>query len=111
MMLNLFFTLSIFIFLIAVVRQLLAVHTFFSYLEEAHPKTYTALGRPRWRIQFGNSVLRDAIKYIHNRGFEALDDPRLEAIYRSIRFAERMAALAAASAMLIALYQAVKSSV
>ena len=31
------FTISIFIFIIAVIRQLLAMHSFFKYLEEKHP--------------------------------------------------------------------------
>jgi hypothetical protein len=104
------FTICIFVFLAAVTRQVLMMHSFFKYLDEAHPRTYAALGYPRWRFQVGNVVLRNAIKYIHDRGFESLGDAKLETLYRSIKFAERLAVIAAASALFIALYQALSLS-
>ena len=104
------FIISIFIFLLAVVWQLAATNTFFKYLEKAHPNEFAALGQPRWRIQFGDVVLRNAIKYIHTKAFERLGDEQLMSHYRSIRNAERLAYAMATVALGLTLYEAIRPS-
>ncbi|MEA3373031.1 MAG: hypothetical protein U9Q62_04995 [Campylobacterota bacterium] len=104
------FTASIFIFILAVLWQLAATNTFFKYLEKEHPNEFARLGYPKWRIEFGNVILRNAIKYIHTKSFEPLGDEELMNHYRSIRNAERLAYAMAALALGSSIYEAIKPS-
>lgn len=104
------FSVSIFIFLLAVVWQLAATNSFFKCLEKKHPDEFARLGCPKWRIQFGDVVLRNAIKYIHAKAFEPLGDEELMNHYRSIRNAERLAYAMAALALGLSLYEAIRPS-
>ena len=104
------FTVSVFIFLLAIIWQLAATNTFFKYLEKNHSDEFAKLGYPKWRIQFGDVILRNAIKYIHTKAFEPLGDEELMNHYRSIRNAERLAYAMAAVALGLSLYEAIRPS-
>lgn len=111
MIAGLIFTISAFIFLVAMLKQLFETNAFFRHLEQAHPETFIRLGSPKWHIQFGDTTFRDAMKYIRSGEFEVLDDAILSQHYRSMRNAERLAYAVAAVAITVTIVQAVQDSI
>jgi hypothetical protein len=93
------FTFAVFAFMAISVIQLVSIHLFFNRMRDAHPSAYEAIGSPRWRIQFGDTALREGIQYIHAKKFVALNDPELDAIYRRLRQQKLVSYLLAAIAM------------
>lgn len=108
---TLLFTLSILLFLGAMMKQVFETNAFFRQLQKAHPDKFHELGSPRWNIQFGDTTFREATKYIRSEGFKELDDPVLDGHFRSMRNAERLAYVVAAIAIAITLFQAVMSTI
>ena len=105
------FTVSVIIFLGAMLKQLFETNAFFSRLEQEHPDTFEELGRPKWGIQFGDMTFRNAMKYIRSKEFEVLGDKILSQHYRSMRNAEKLSYAVAAVAMAVTLFQAIKASI
>jgi hypothetical protein len=104
------FSISIVVFLAAMLKQIFETNAFFRHLEKEHPDTFRELGGPKWGIQFGDMTFRNAMKYIHSGAFEVLEDEILSRHYRSMRSAEKLAYFVAAVAMATALFEAVKAS-
>lgn len=104
------FSLSVLIFLAAMLKQVFETNAFFRRLEKEHPDTFEQLGKPKWNIQFGDMTFRDAMKYIRSGAFEALGDEVLSRHYRSMQNAEKLAYAIAAVAMAVTLFQAIKAS-
>lgn len=110
MLAGILFSLSVLIFLAAMLKQVFETNAFFRHLEKEHPDTFAQLGKPKWSIQFGDMTFRDAMKYIHSGAFEALGDDVLSGHYRSMQNAEKLAYAVAAVAMAVTLFQAIKAS-
>ena len=110
MLTGLLFSVSAFVFLIAMLKQIFETNAFFRRLEKEHPDTFAQLGKPKWSIQFGDTTFRDAVKYIHSGAFEALGDEVLSGHYRSMKNAEKLAYAVAAVAIAVTIFQAIKTS-
>lgn len=104
-MLNLLFLVAVALFAAAMIRQLLETGGFINRLKSHHPRTYEALGSPRWRIHFGDPSYRETIRFIRERQFTHLEDEALESFYRGIKSADRLAIAAAAGAVVVTLLQ------
>lgn len=106
-MLNLFFTLSALLFIVAMLVQITAIQAFFNRLNKAHNKLYLEMDRPRWKIQLADDAFRDGLKYIRSKKFRELDDSELESIYKKIKMTDYAAITLALSALGITLFQAI----
>ena len=67
------------------------------------------LGRPRWKVHFGDISFRDTVKKIRSHAFESLEDPVLENCYKAMKRADRTAMITAVTAFSITLFQAITS--
>jgi len=110
MLTGVLFSLSVVIFLAAMMKHVFETNAFFQRLAKEHPETFAQLGMPKWSIQFGDMTFRDAMKYIRSGAFETLEDEVLSRQYRSMQNAEKFAYAAAAVAMAVTLFEAVKAS-
>ncbi len=106
-MLNLFFTLSALLFIVAILVQIMAIQAFFNRLNKAHNKLYLEMDRPRWKIQLADDAFRDGLKYIRSKKFRELNDTELESIYKKIKMTDYAAIALAFSAVGITLFQAI----
>ena len=96
--------------MIAMLKSLFETHAFLKQLEKEHIGVWEALGRPRWKVHFGETSFRDTVKKIRSHEFESLEDPILENCYRAMKRADRTAVITAVTAFVVTLYQAVQSS-
>lgn len=88
----LLFALS-FLFLMAV--HLYQTNRFFRQLKEKHLEIWQELGQPQWQIHFGDDSFKNAMKYIRQKKFEALNDDVLKSCYTVIKRVEWAAVLIA----------------
>jgi len=108
-MLNIIFIASSFLFMMAMLKSLFEINAFLKQLEKEHLSEYEALGRPRWRVHFGDTSYRDTVKKIRSHGFVSLNDAILENCYKAMKRADRTAIITAVIAFGITLFQAVMS--
>ncbi len=109
-MLNLFFTLSALLFIVAMLVQIMAIQAFFNRLNKAHNKLYLEMDRPRWKIQLADDAFRDGLRYIRSKKFEELNDPELLSIYKKIKLSDYSAITLGVIALVIVIYQAITLS-
>ncbi len=109
-MLDVVFVASVFVFILAIFKSLFETNAFLKQLENAHHQIWQTLGSPRWRIHFGDTGFREAIKQIRSHKFASLNDPILEECYKAMKRAERTGYAAAAVAMGAVLFQAISVS-
>jgi len=107
--LNILFIASAFIFMMAMLKSLFETHAFLKQLEKEHHSIWEELGRPRWKVHFGETGFRDAVKKIRSHEFESLEDPVLEGCYKAMKRADRTAVITAATVFSITLFQAIMS--
>ena len=107
-MLNLFFTLSALLFIVAMLVQIMAIQAFFHRLNKAHHKLYMEMDRPRWKIQLADDAFRDGLKYIRSKKFEELNDPELTTIYKKIKMTDYAAITLAILAVSFTIMEALK---
>ncbi len=108
-MLNILFIASAFIFMMAMLKSLFETHAFLKQLEKEHLSVWEELGRPRWKVHFGDSSFRDVVKKIRSHEFASLEDSVLEGCYRAMKRADRTAIITAVTAFSITLFQAIRS--
>lgn len=109
MSLNLLFISATALFIIAILKQTLETSAFLTRLRDHHPQKFEAMGRPKWRIQFGDTRFREAVKYIRSGAFEALNDPELFRIRNAIKKADYVAIASAITAILVTLIEALNT--
>ena len=109
-MLNLFFTLSALLFIVAMLVQIMAIQAFFNRLKVGHNALYMEMDRPRWKIQLADDAFRDGLKYIRSKKFEELNDPELLSIYKKIKLTDYAALTLGVVALVIVIYQAITLS-
>ena len=106
MIYNLIFIVSVLFFMIMVVKSTMETQLFFNHLSKEYPQLWKELGEPRWRIHFGESNFREAVKMIRAHKFASLEDKELERIYKAIKGADKVAVFSAIVAIAVTLYQA-----
>ncbi len=104
------FVLSVAIFFVAIIKQLLETNAFLKHLEAEYPQLFQSLGRPKWGIQFGDRAFRDSVKKIRSHHFASLQDEKLEQIYRSIKSSDKMAIISAIFALGVTVADVIKLS-
>lgn len=110
MSLNLLFISATALFIIAILKQMLETSAFLTRLRDHHPQKFEAMGRPRWRIQFGDTRFREAVKYIRSGAFEELNDPELTRIRKAIKKADTVAIVTALAAIFITLLEVIRTT-
>ena len=108
-MLTIIFIASTFIFMMAMLKSLFETHAFLKQLQNEHLSVWEELGRPRWRVHFGDTSYRDAVKKMRSHGFASLEDSVLEGCYKAMKRADRTAIITAVIAFSITLFQAITS--
>jgi len=106
MIYNLIFIVLVLFFMVMIIKSTLETQLFFNRLEKEYPQLWEELGRPRWRIHFGDSNFREAVKMIRTHKFASLEDKELERIYKAIKGADKAAVLSAVAAIAVTMYQA-----
>lgn len=87
-------------FLLLMSFHVYQTNAFFLRLKDKHKDTWKELGQPQWKIHFGDSGFKNAMKYIRQKKFENLNDDELLGCYKRIKRIE-YAALAIAALILL----------
>ncbi len=95
--------------MMAMLKSLFETHAFLKQLEKEHHSLWEELGRPRWRVHFGDTSFRDTVKKIRSHAFASLEDPLLEGCYKAMKRADKTAVVTAITAFGVVLFQAMTS--
>ncbi|PHR57503.1 MAG: hypothetical protein COA44_05525 [Arcobacter sp.] len=88
---NILFAIITISFLMLMFAHVYQTNKFFLQLKRMHQDVWKDLGKPQWRIHFGDDSFQIAMKYIRQKKFSHLEDSTLESIYKKIKNIEYIA--------------------
>jgi len=75
-------------FLVLMGSHVFYTNSFFLALKNSHQEVWKELGKPQWKIHFGEDNFQNTVKYIRSKQFLSLEDPQLLSIYKKIKNVE-----------------------
>jgi hypothetical protein len=88
---NVLYVVPVLLFIGLTMKYLLEVQAFLKQMADAHNALWHEMGAPQLKFQFGDRSYQNAMRYIREHRFSALEDEVLESHYQTIKKLEKSA--------------------